>query len=321
MGSSVTREVIKDSAGNVLWTIHYSYAGDSTPVSMNVNGTEYYYLKNAHGDITHIVDEDGNEVASYEYDAWGNHLEVDGGEIAQLNPYRYRGYRYDSESGLYYLQSRYYNPEWGRFVNADAIGVVTVTAMDLTDKNLYAYCDNNPVIRADDEGEFWHVLVGAGIGAAVGFIGSAISQKITTGKVDWKAAVVDAGAGALSGALAASGVGLLGSIAGNAAISMAGNATRQVIKGDDFDVVDMLIDGVAGGIAGGIGGRGMGKAVNLKTLNTRLTKRVLSDSAKAGVKYYVSQTGKSYLNHLVKPILRSGASLIAYSVGKGMLDR
>ena len=59
LGSSVTREVIKDSAGNVLWTIHYSYAGDSTPVSMNVNGTEYYYLKNAQGDITHIVDGDG----------------------------------------------------------------------------------------------------------------------------------------------------------------------------------------------------------------------------------------------------------------------
>ena len=84
LGSSVTREVIKDSAGNVLWTIHYSYAGDSTPVSMNVNGTEYYYLKNGQGDITHIVDGDGNEVASYEYDAWGNHLEVDGGDIAEL---------------------------------------------------------------------------------------------------------------------------------------------------------------------------------------------------------------------------------------------
>lgn len=78
-----------------------SYAGGSNPVSMNVNGTEYYYLKNAQGDITHIVDGEGNEVGAYEYDAWGNHLEVTSGEIAELNPYRYRGYRYDAETGLY----------------------------------------------------------------------------------------------------------------------------------------------------------------------------------------------------------------------------
>jgi YD repeat-containing protein len=104
LGSSVTREVIRDSQGNILWTIHYSYAGDSTPVSMNVNGTEYYYLKNAQGDITHIVDCDGVEVASNEYDAWGNHPSINGGDIAEINPYRYRGYRYDSETGLFYCK-------------------------------------------------------------------------------------------------------------------------------------------------------------------------------------------------------------------------
>ena len=158
LGSSVTREVIKDSAGNVLWTIHYSYAGDSTPVSMNANGTEYYYLKNGQEDITHIVDEDGNEVASYKYDAWGNHLEVTGGDIAEINPYRYRGYRYDSETGLYYLQSRYYNPEWGRFISAD--GYVS-TGQGILGNNMFAYCGNNPVNRVDLNGHFWKELWGA----------------------------------------------------------------------------------------------------------------------------------------------------------------
>jgi RHS repeat-associated protein len=156
LGSSVTREVIRDNAGNILWTIHYSYAGEGTPVSMNVNGTEYYYLKNAQGDITHIVDGDGNEVASYEYDAWGNHLEVTGGDIAQLNPYRYRGYRYDSETGLYYLQSRYYNPEWGRFINAD--GYVN-TGQGIVGSNMFAYCGNNPISRIDSAGYSWRDIL------------------------------------------------------------------------------------------------------------------------------------------------------------------
>jgi len=151
LGSSVTREVIRDNAGTILWTIHYSYAGEGTPVSMNVNGTEYYYLKNAQGDITHIVDGDGNEVASYEYDAWGNHLSITGGDIAQLNPYRYRGYRYDSETGLYYLQSRYYNPEWGRFVNADTF---VSTGQGLLAHNMYVYCNNNPANEMDPYGYF-----------------------------------------------------------------------------------------------------------------------------------------------------------------------
>ena len=148
MLKATSGEVIRDSQGNILWTIHYSYAGDSTPVSMNVNGTEYYYLKNAQGDITHIVDSDGNEVAAYEYDAWGNHLSVTGGDIAELNPYRYRGYRYDSETGLYYLQSRYYNPEWGRFISADPL----LRTSHIIGINAYLYCDNDPVNLIDSDG-------------------------------------------------------------------------------------------------------------------------------------------------------------------------
>lgn len=146
--SSVTREIIRNEQGEVIWTLRYSYAGDSTPVSMNVNGTEYYYLKNAQGDITHIVDGEGSEVAAYEYDAWGSHLKVVGGEIAQLNPYRYRGYRYDEETGLYFLESRYYSPEWGRFISYDPL----LRTDHLIGMNAYLYCDNNPVNLVDEDG-------------------------------------------------------------------------------------------------------------------------------------------------------------------------
>jgi RHS repeat-associated protein len=209
LGSSVTREVIKDSAGNLLWTIHYSYAGDSTPVSMNVNGTEYYYLKNGQGDITHIVDGDGNEVASYEYDAWGNHLEVDGGDIAELNPYRYRGYRYDSETGFYSLQSRYYDSEIGRFINADDTDVLGVEQGSLLQYNLFTYCLNNPVNRTDDSGylsipNWLKVTVGA-----VAIAGLAVATVATGG-----AAAVICGA-ALSGAIAGGASGaVLGAVGG-----------------------------------------------------------------------------------------------------------
>ncbi len=152
LGSSVTREVSRNEQGEIIWTLRYSYAGDTSPVSMNVNGTEYYYLKNAQGDITHIVDGEDSEVAAYEYDAWGNHLKVVGGEIAQLNPYRYRGYRYDEETGFYYLESRYYSPEWGRFINAD--NAISGVGVDFRGYNLYAYCMNNPASMSDPNGHW-----------------------------------------------------------------------------------------------------------------------------------------------------------------------
>ena len=78
--------------------------------------------------------------------------------MAELNPIRYRSYYYDIETDLYYLNSRYYNPEIGRFLTPDATDVLTVMALDLTDKNLFAYCDNNPVLRVDRGGKFWDTI-------------------------------------------------------------------------------------------------------------------------------------------------------------------
>jgi len=199
LGSSVTREVIRDNEGNILWTIHYSYAGEGTPVSMNVNGTEYYYLKNAQGDITHIVDGDGNEVASYEYDAWGNHLSITGGDIAQLNPYRYRGYRYDSETGLYYVSSRYYDPETCRFINADSQLNIGEGVLGC---NMYTYCLNNPVNGYDPCGtcfhrwDFWNdcdKCGGKNLGTKIGDAASAVGGAVVSAGKAVGNAVVSAG--------------------------------------------------------------------------------------------------------------------------------
>jgi RHS repeat-associated protein len=91
---------------------------------MNLNGVEYYYIRNGQGDTIGLIDGQGNEVVTYSYDSWGNVISIFGrlkNTVGVKNPYRYRRYRYDEETKLYYLQSRYYNPEWGRFINADAI--------------------------------------------------------------------------------------------------------------------------------------------------------------------------------------------------------
>ncbi len=112
----------------------------------------YYYVHNIMGDVTAILDTSGNPVVQYTYDAWGNILSISGSMASTLgvqNPFRYRGYVYDQETGLYYLQSRYYNPEWGRFLNAD---VFVSTGQGLLGNNMFAYCNNNPVNRYDPAG-------------------------------------------------------------------------------------------------------------------------------------------------------------------------
>ena len=135
-------------------TFRFTY--DATgPMSMTFYGTEYFYLKNAQGDVTGIVNAAGTQVVAYTYDAWGKLLSTTGtmaGSIGTLNPLRYRGYVYDTETGLYYLNSRYYNPETGRFINAD--GYVS-TGQGIVGNNMFAYCGNNPSSRTDPSGAFW----------------------------------------------------------------------------------------------------------------------------------------------------------------------
>ena len=110
----------------------------------------YYYLKNIQGDIVKIVNKAGKEYVKYEYDAWGKIINQSGETILRdLNPFRYRGYVYDRETGLYYLQSRYYDPVTGRFLNAD---VYCDTENTILGTNMFAYCENNPTNNADYDG-------------------------------------------------------------------------------------------------------------------------------------------------------------------------
>ena len=144
--------------------IIYLYDENGTAYGMLLkNGTTeeyYYYIYNAQRDVIGIIDESGTQVVEYDYDAWGKVLSITGTgaqTIGEKNPIRYRGYYYDTETGLYYLQSRYYDPETGRFINAD--GYVS-TGQDVLGYNTFVYCGNNPINHVDQTGMFWKEIGG-----------------------------------------------------------------------------------------------------------------------------------------------------------------
>ena len=128
--------------------LHIFYDAQNRPAVVVYNGTAYAYVKNLQGDIVAILDENGNTVVAYGYDAWGAPLWCTG-ELAEtlgkVQPFRYRGYVFDEETGLYYLRSRYYNPGWGRFVNADNM---------IAELNLFTYCKDSPILLYDPNGKW-----------------------------------------------------------------------------------------------------------------------------------------------------------------------
>ena len=155
--------VTRQTGGNA--TIDFVYDESNQPLAMKYNNTLYYYVLNAQGDVVRIVNSSRSVVASYTYDPWGKIISSSG-TLADINPLRYRGYYYDSETGFYYLQSRYYDPEIGRFINADSYASTDATGLLST--NMFAYCENDPVNKSDPDGEVAPILVAMAGGALVG---------------------------------------------------------------------------------------------------------------------------------------------------------
>ena len=242
---------VQKTVGNVVYDYYYAdgllvrqtwgnnyidFIYDESGIfSFVYNGVQYYYIKNLQSDIVAIANADGTILVEYVYDAWGDILSITGTEsstIGEINPIRYRGYYFDTDTEFYYLNSRYYDPEIRRFINADDATLIGASA-DFSSCNLYAYCFNNPVNYYDDSGELpsWAVkviigtaviaaaavltvatagtgtalacfavgalkgaAVGAAIGAASGAATGAVSHRITTGS--WEGA----GQAALEGA-------------------------------------------------------------------------------------------------------------------------
>ena len=264
------------------------------------NGGKYIYRKDAQGNVVALLNADGEVAVRYEYDAWGNHVVTDKNGnpvtsgIGVLNPFRYRGYYYDTETELYYLQTRYYDPELGRFISQDSIEYAEPETIN--GLNLYAYCGNNPVMNIDPTGEFFLtfllVCLGVGLvaGATIGGVSSAVKGENVWDGI-WKGALVGL---MIGGSIATIGAGVgffaAGSIGASIAIT-AGVGSMFVIsmslaeqlQNGGFGslninsvvtswgiglVVGALIGGIgyAGKIIGGIIGQKLGLSLAGKTL-------------------------------------------------------
>ena len=236
-------------------TIAYIYDASGTPIGMMYRTTSYaenvwdvfWYEKNLQGDIIAVYNSTGTKVATYTYsDAWGNHTVSysNGGASTGVvyNPFRYRSYYYDKDLGMYYLQSRYYDAKICRFISADYASVITATPYALTDKNLYAYCDNNPVNRIDSEGNFWSQFV---IGAVIGLAGGIIDQ-IQSGE-EWTVnAIAKIAVSTISGGITA----VVGPITGIIISGIAGGINSYLSYNDNEQI---LADALSSSLSAAIG--------------------------------------------------------------------
>ncbi len=197
-----TTIVMQKTGDNCIW---FTYDENGLVTGFKYNNQNYYYYKNLQGDIIGIVDESGAIVAQYAYDAWGtptliadssgNDVSTNANHLANINPFRYRGYYYDNESGFYYLNSRYYDPIVCRFLNADGVSLFSYEMQTVQQYNMFSYCWNNPVNMCDFTGE-WPIFVTiivavicasiltAEITRVINYVNNKENQKNITGLID-----------------------------------------------------------------------------------------------------------------------------------------
>lgn len=152
-----------NASGTVIQS--YIYGENGQLLAMKKGGATYFYHYNAHGDVIALTDVQGNVVARYEYDTWGQ-IRSETGSLAAENPYRYAGYQYDEETGFYYLIARYYHPTHGVFLSLDPD---PGDADDILTQNGYTYANNNPVMLVDPDGHFVWMAINAGFAAYDGY--------------------------------------------------------------------------------------------------------------------------------------------------------
>ena len=219
-------------ANGILYNVRYTLTDGGTEYS-------YYYTHNSRGDIIGIYNGAGELKAHYEYDAWGNVISItdnngnvitNPNHIGNLNPFRYRGYYQDTETGLYYLMSRYYDPVTHRFINADGY---FQSGTAILDGNTFTYCANNPIYSSDPTGAFWGIVAGF----CSGFISNTICQMISgtdISEINWGSALISGLTGAALGAVDVLGIGSIAGACIKGGISFCGSFADNVYKGDDF---------------------------------------------------------------------------------------
>lgn len=296
---------------NVLYFIRDD---DDKLVGFKYNSDIYYYVKNLQNDIIGIKNANSDIIATYEYDNFGKILSIkdsNGNEItsnthiAHINPFRYRSYYYDSETNLYYLNARYYNPEWGRFLNLDGI---LGSNNDILSFNLYSYCSNNFTNYNDQTGTglfsaaIFVGFVGAVVGVANQLIGDLFSSSIS-GKLQFSSAETYVGA-AVGGAAGAYTTLVTGSVLlGNAVTGFAGSSTREIIesktKGEKISYSSIASETLVSSA-----GTALGLKVNKYTTGKNSFKAIYSSATKKLAKDSISDVsiktvGKSIASEII----------------------
>ena len=255
-GRVTTTEYYYDEAGRLVYETIKTIGGRNDKITYMYDGTgrlmglayrdtpgatyNYFYERNGQGEIIGLFNSNGTRVVEYVYDAWGNCTIVSdttGEKIGTLNPYRYKDYYYDTETGWYYLNSRYYDPEIGRFISPDA---VLGANGDLLSYNRYLYCSNNPVMYADPSGEgILAVLILAGISVATLYASDVVSnyKEGARGADMWKPSSS------------------LGTYLGTLAGSLYGGFVGMMIGGLQLPIwASIGIDALVGGVSNSFGG-------------------------------------------------------------------
>ena len=315
-------------------TIDFVYDENNQPLAMKYNNTLYYYVLNAQGDVIALADQNGNLIAKYSYDPWGKLLSVTPNgwldeqnayylEVAEANPLRYRGYYYDAETGFYYLQSRYYDPEIGRFINADSYASTDATGLLST--NMFAYCENDPVNRSDPSGEAFSLItiaVGATVGALVNAAGTAAAN-ILEGK-DWNDGIgLALLSGAVSGAVSTISMNPAARLAISAVASAAESVYDQVKNDGSVNLGRLTADvaiGTISGCRGYIGNNLTGSFVKSGNMlkgqigNAFKSKNIFDGLKRAG-RNYLKRTLKLYKGEFfsVRKILKGISSTAGYN--------
>ena len=221
--------VTEKGEGRRIW---YYYDSAANPVSMRVSGKDYFYVRNLQNDVIALIDDTGETVVEYKYNSWGKILSITGskaGTIGKTNPFRYRGYYYDEETGMYYLKNRYYDPEIRRFISSDSYKVVMSSLKTLDNRNLFSYCGQNPINRNDEYGAIWNLIASFAVGAGVSIGCQIVLERKSLDEINWVEAVV-------SGMSASMNLLGIGNALTSTVIDFAGNLASNMYDTPDFSI-------------------------------------------------------------------------------------
>ena len=275
-GNSINGQI--DNASNIsnsISTITYNYGASGIigfTINSNNQSKDYYYIKNIYNDVVEVIDEDYNIYAKYSYDIFGKcNIIINVDNIANINPIRYRSYYYDNESNLYYLNTRYYDPDTMRFISLDSVEYKDYNT--LGGLNLFVYCNNNPVMNVDPDGSFVislsALIIGAIVGATLAFGTVAYLDykddgHIFNGSIKWYDYL---GATLLGG--------VIGAIAGVAVGGIAGMSFTATIPTIGFvNAGGALSIGITGSVTLTVSGTQILTGVGLAGLSVMMAKKV-----------------------------------------------